>query len=189
MEAVIAACWGAFILTWIGGYLYNLARAPKAVRVDPGAEAWLIRLVVALALVALVSRRVVPVAILLSVSTDPVAEAFGAALLIASTALTLWARLTLGTMWTMTPTIKERHELRTGGPYRLTRHPIYTGILGMFAGTALATGLGIVVIALASFALFVSFRIRAEERLLVDTFGDGYRRYQRAVPAIVPFLR
>jgi protein-S-isoprenylcysteine O-methyltransferase Ste14 len=58
-------------------------------------------------------------------------------LLIAATLFTLWSRLVLGTMWPSAAAVKSDHQLRTDGPYRVTRHPIYTGILGMLAGTTL----------------------------------------------------
>src|SRR5437763_8895403 len=42
--------------------------------------------------------------------------------------------------WSGVITLKEGHELIERGPYRVVRHPIYTGILAMFAGTAIAVG-------------------------------------------------
>jgi protein-S-isoprenylcysteine O-methyltransferase Ste14 len=64
-------------------------------------------------------------------------QVIGVILLIAATLFTLWSRLVLGTMWSSAAAVKSDHQLRTGGPYRVTRHPIYTGILGMLAGTTL----------------------------------------------------
>jgi protein-S-isoprenylcysteine O-methyltransferase Ste14 len=60
----------------------------------------------------------------------------------AATALTIWARLALGVMWSAAPTLKQEHKLRTGGPYAVTRHPIYTGLLGMMPGSLLLAGAG-----------------------------------------------
>ena len=86
------------------------------------------------------------------------------------------------------PTLREHHELRTDGPYRFTRHPIYTGILGMLLGSALAAGFGHVIIALVGFGAVFLVRIPREEQLMLKTFGDQYARYQRKVPRLVPFL-
>ena len=47
------------------------------------------------------------------------------AILVGSTVFTLWARWTLGKMWSSVPAVREKHELRTEGPYRVTRHPAY----------------------------------------------------------------
>ena len=61
-------------------------------------------------------------------------------LCIAGLAFCVWARATLGRNWSGTITLKEGHELIERGPYRLVRHPIYTGLLAMFLATALAFG-------------------------------------------------
>src|SRR5207249_1763665 len=55
------------------------------------------------------------------------AGVLGLVVLVASTVFALWARLCLGTMWSWEPMVKGGHQLRTRGPYALTRHPIYTG--------------------------------------------------------------
>ena len=113
----------------------------------------------------------------------------GVALLVASTVFTLWARAALGTMWTSMAVLKEGHQLRTDGPYGITRHPIYTGILGMLAGSALTAGLGrwIPVVLFALVLLLI--KIRAEEGLLESALGDEYRDYRRRVRALIPVPR
>src|SRR3569833_2198300 len=50
----------------------------------------------------------------------------------------IWARLALGRNWSGRPTLKAGHGLVVSGPYTLSRHPIYTGILVAAVGTALA---------------------------------------------------
>lgn len=113
----------------------------------------------------------------------------GAGLLIAATGFTLWSRWVLGTMWTVAVVAKEGHELRTQGPYGITRHPIYTGLLGMLLGTALMRGLGIwaAYFAIALAVLFVKLSI--EERLLLETFGQRYAEYRKRTPQLVPGLK
>jgi protein-S-isoprenylcysteine O-methyltransferase Ste14 len=64
----------------------------------------------------------------------------GLAVLVASTVLTLWARFWLGTMWSVAPKVQGDQRFRTHGPYAVTRHPIYTGVLGMLVGATLVTG-------------------------------------------------
>jgi protein-S-isoprenylcysteine O-methyltransferase Ste14 len=67
-------------------------------------------------------------------------EAVGAALCLAGSALAIWARYLLGTNWSGTVQLKRDHELIQRGPYRVVRHPIYTGLLLLFLGNALEVG-------------------------------------------------
>ena len=64
----------------------------------------------------------------------------GLVLTAAGLGFTIWARRVLGTNWSAMPTIKEDHELIQRGPYRLVRHPIYTGLLLAVFGSCLAEG-------------------------------------------------
>jgi protein-S-isoprenylcysteine O-methyltransferase Ste14 len=80
------------------------------------------------------------------------------------------------------------HQIIRTGPYRIVRHPIYTGLLTAIAGTAIATGL-FWVICLTGIVLFVFIlKIRMEERFLQEEFGEEYTRYKREVRALIPFV-
>ena len=99
---------------------------------------------------------------------------------------TVWARLYLGSNWSRSVTIKQGHELITGGPYGLVRHPIYTGLLTGFLGTAIAIAQ---VRGLVAFALIFSvlwLKLRLEERWMRLQFGSAYEQYARRVRALVP---
>jgi protein-S-isoprenylcysteine O-methyltransferase Ste14 len=113
----------------------------------------------------------------------------GLAILLISTGFTLWARLRLGRMWSSTPTmLRADHQLRTDGPYAITRHPIYTGLSGMLLGTVLLNGLGASLALLVVGAVILGTRIPVEERLMSRTFPDEYARYRERVPRFVPRL-
>jgi protein-S-isoprenylcysteine O-methyltransferase Ste14 len=101
---------------------------------------------------------------------------------------TVWARLHLGKNWSGMITIKQEHELVTSGPYALARHPIYTGLLLAFLGSAVALGdwRGVLAFALAAGALWR--KLVVEERWMRQQFGDEYRAYARRVAALVPFV-
>jgi protein-S-isoprenylcysteine O-methyltransferase Ste14 len=116
-------------------------------------------------------------------------RAIGMALLVGSTVFTLWARLELGTMWSSSAVERKDHELRTDGPYAITRHPIYTGIVGMLLGTALAVGLGVWTAAFVLGVVVVEVKIHSEERLLKEVFPGTYEQYRRRVPQLIPGLR
>jgi protein-S-isoprenylcysteine O-methyltransferase Ste14 len=119
----------------------------------------------------------------------PPVRILGLAILLAATALTIWARLALGAMWSAAPAVKQEHKLRTGGPYAVTRHPIYTGLLGMMLGSLLLAGGGRWIVAFPVYLAVLEFKIRVEERLMLAEFPDDYPRYRRRVPRLVPGLR
>src|SRR5262249_31175774 len=106
-----------------------------------------------------------------------------------STGFTLWARVSLGRMWSATPNmLRTDHELRTDGPYAITRHPIYTGLMGMLLGTVLLSGLGGSLALLVVGAGGLVTRIPIEERLMSKTFPNEYARYRERVPRLIPRL-
>jgi protein-S-isoprenylcysteine O-methyltransferase Ste14 len=113
----------------------------------------------------------------------------GLALLAAGLGFSVAARVSLGGNWSGTVTLKDGHELIRRGPYRIVRHPIYTGLLMGLLGTALAIGelRGLVALGLATVAFLR--KIPIEERFLTDQFGEAYGRYRAEVPALVPLLR
>jgi protein-S-isoprenylcysteine O-methyltransferase Ste14 len=113
----------------------------------------------------------------------------GTAITAAGLAFSVWARVVLGRNWSGTVTLKEGHELVRSGPYRLVRHPIYTGLLVAFIGSAVARGewRGVLAVAIAFVALWR--KLQLEERWMEETFGEAYARYRAEVPALIPFLR
>jgi protein-S-isoprenylcysteine O-methyltransferase Ste14 len=84
--------------------------------------------------------------------------------------------------------LQEGHELCTDGPYAITRHPIYTGLLGMLIGTVLLNGLGVSLAFLVIGAAVLATRIPIEERLMSKTFPDESARYRKRVPRLIPGL-
>ena len=102
--------------------------------------------------------------------------------------LAIWARTTLGTNWSGTVTFKEGHELIERGPYAYVRHPIYTALLLMFLGTALAVGTLGGLVGLGCFFLSFWIKYRQEEALMTTHFGERYRDYMRRVKALIPMV-
>ena len=113
--------------------------------------------------------------------------AAGLALVIAGLGLVLWAKLALGRWFAAGFMVKEGQELRTSGPYAITRHPIYTGVLATFAGAALVWNSGLTLLLAAFFAVPLYFHTVVEEAILEQHFGVAYRDYRRRVPRLVPF--
>jgi protein-S-isoprenylcysteine O-methyltransferase Ste14 len=185
-----ATCWTAVVLTWVTGALYNASRGPAERAGAPSGSVALVGAVIVLAIIALLTLKIVPSADWHSLAVQTLwVRIFGLMVLLGSTVFTLWARFALGTMWSSHPTIKEQHALRTDGPYGITRHPIYTGLLGMLAGTWLLAGIGHWILLFPVGLILFEIRISAEERMLLTTFPDGCPRYREQVPQLVPGLR
>ena len=112
----------------------------------------------------------------------------GAVLAAGGLLLTVWARHHIGGNWSGIVTIKEGHELITSGPYAIVRHPIYTGLLLAFVGSAMARGewRGILAVAIALWALWR--KLRLEECWMREQFGEAYQAYCRRVSALLPFI-
>lgn len=112
----------------------------------------------------------------------------GAALVAVGLLFTVWARVHLGTNWSGIVTVKRDHELVTSGPYALVRHPIYSGLVLAFAGSAIALGEARGVLAAAIVAASLWRKLRLEERWMSERFGGEYERYRDRVRALVPFV-
>jgi protein-S-isoprenylcysteine O-methyltransferase Ste14 len=113
---------------------------------------------------------------------------WGVALLAGGLAFTVWARVHLGRNWSGIVTLKQGHELVRSGPYRWVRHPIYTGLIIAFLGTAVAYNalrcfLGVVLCA-AAFVL----KLHVEERFMRERFGEEYSRYAASTAALLPLV-
>ena len=110
----------------------------------------------------------------------------GLAITTAGIFLACWSRHVLGRNWSSVVQLKQEHELVASGPYLYIRHPIYTGLLLAFLGTALKVGdwRGLIAVAI----VFASFwrKLRLEERWLSEQFGTSYTAYVQRTKALVP---
>ena len=121
----------------------------------------------------------------------PMAVRFaGLVIAIASAVFAAWAMWSLGKSYGIRMDLFEGHRLVTGGPYRLTRHPMYLGIVSFHVGATIAMeSLALLVITLLYVIPFTALRIRAEDSMLAAGFGDEFRTFAGRVPTLVPFTR
>lgn len=98
-----------------------------------------------------------------------------------------WAIITLGRFFTVDVQIAKDHELVDRGPFRLVRHPSYTGVLLAFAGFAfsLANWAAFFVIVLPIFAAFLR-RMKVEEQALTAALGERYESYMKRTKRLIP---
>jgi protein-S-isoprenylcysteine O-methyltransferase Ste14 len=112
-----------------------------------------------------------------------------AGLLIAWAGIVLrgWSLLTMGTEFRRTLVEGGDRRLVTGGPFRVVRHPSYTGLLLALGGIGLALDDGVALLALAILpAIGIVIRIRAEEPQLRRTFGTAYESFAEGKARLVP---
>jgi protein-S-isoprenylcysteine O-methyltransferase Ste14 len=187
----IGVCVGAVVAVWVAGALYNAlhsrynaSQAPRErTEGQPGSRVLIVVAVVCVGLV-IIGRGHFDGLVLGALWV----RVLGLAVLVASTVFTLWARFSLGTMWSVAPQVKGDHRLRTQGPYAVTRHPIYTGVLGMLLGATLLSGIGQWIVLFPVGLILFEVKIRMEEHLMLATFPADYPRYRRQVPQLVPGL-
>ncbi|HEY4944303.1 MAG TPA: isoprenylcysteine carboxylmethyltransferase family protein [Rhizomicrobium sp.] len=100
-----------------------------------------------------------------------------------------WAVLTLGAFFRTSVTLLDGQRLVTRGPYRLLRHPAYTGGILLFAGVGLSTGNWIsAVFAPLAAALAYVWRIHVEEIALRERFGAEFEARRRRTWAVIPLV-
>ena len=96
----------------------------------------------------------------------------------------------LDKQWRFEAALSEDHKLITTGPYRWLRNPIHASMLGMLLATGFAkTWWPLLVAGVIFFVIGTEIRVRAEERLLEQRFGEEFAQYKTQTPAYLPFLR
>jgi protein-S-isoprenylcysteine O-methyltransferase Ste14 len=180
----IIACWIIFVIYWIA----------SARRLKPVVEhqSWFRNLAHRLPLGAGVMLLWVPrLSHRLNLSLTPqtgAARVIGAGLCLLGLFMAVWSRRTLAGNWSSDVTFKHGHELIQSGPYRFARHPIYTGILFMALGTAVAGGLLRCWLGFLLILAGLWIKLSLEEALLLRHFPDTYPSYRTRVKALIPFI-
>ncbi|MBA2677105.1 MAG: isoprenylcysteine carboxylmethyltransferase family protein [Ktedonobacteraceae bacterium] len=114
----------------------------------------------------------------------------GIVLMYAGIALRLYAIKVLGRFFTTSVAVAPEQTVIETGPYRLIRHPSYTGILITLLGLGLSlTNNWLSLLAIMGCVLIgFSYRIRVEEHVLQEHLGQRYREYMRRTKRLIPFV-
>jgi len=178
VELVVAVSWGVFWLYWlVAAFSMKRGRVPWSRELRIRA----VVLVLAVALVRLGAFR------RYDLNTAAWRAGVGLVLLFVGLTFAVWARVCLGRNWGSPMTKKDEPELVTSGPYRLVRHPIYSGILVAGVGTAVALSWKwLIVTALA--AIYFVYSATVEEQNLAKQFPDRYPAYKRSTKMFLPFI-
>ena len=129
--------------------------------------------------------RIVPAA---AIRPGAVAFAAGMVILLAGLVLRGWSFKALGEYFTHTVMVSSDQPVITTGPYRLLRHPGYTGFLLACTGVGLASANWAGLAAMALLTLTSCWRIHVEENALLTTLGDRYRGYAAQHKRLVPLI-
>jgi protein-S-isoprenylcysteine O-methyltransferase Ste14 len=178
VELVLAIGWAAF---WI--YWFVAAFTMKKGHIPWGRELRIraVILVGAILLIRLGAFRGG------GLNTDPWRAGIGLFLFALGLGFAVWARLHIGHNWGSPMSKKDQPELVTSGPYRLVRHPIYSGILVANLGTAVGLSWSwLIAVTLAG--VYFIYAARVEERYLSDQFPDTYPEYRRTSKMLIPFI-
>ena len=94
----------------------------------------------------------------------------------------------LGRDYTRSLRTRETQTVIDRGPYRLVRHPGYSGSILVWFGSRLAVNWLIAAATAVGLLLVYAYRISAEEEMLIDHFGDAYRAYKVRTWRLVPYI-
>jgi protein-S-isoprenylcysteine O-methyltransferase Ste14 len=113
----------------------------------------------------------------------------GAILVIVGVCIRVWAVSALGKHFSMMVSVASQQKIIQHGPYRVIRHPSYTGALVTFIGLGLAfnTWIGSLIM-FVFFVIVYGYRIRIEEKALIERFPDEYPSYVQNTWRLIPFI-
>ena len=113
----------------------------------------------------------------------------GSALMLLGIVIRQWSIAVLGRFFSPTVGIQKGQKVVDRGPYRLVRHPSYTGAFLIVIGVGLALrSWGAVLVILVITGLAYRYRMRMEEDVLVSEFGDDYVRYMGRTKRLIPYI-
>ncbi len=112
----------------------------------------------------------------------------GFGLIIVGSFLFGYARHVLRRWYSGHLSVRAEQVLVQEGPYNLVRHPAYLSYLLMAVGISIgyASLIGMVNIIFLLYCL--NYRVKVEEKLLVDHFGESYLQYARKIKKIIPYV-
>jgi len=97
--------------------------------------------------------------------------------------------LTLKQFFTYSVAKVENHEIIETGLYKFIRHPGYLGQIFIFIGISISISnwLSIFIMMLA-ITLAYLYRIKMEERFMLEQIGENYLKYQNRTKRLIPMI-
>lgn len=182
LNILVACIWIIFIAYWI---ISSIHMKKTRIRRNGMLGGWIPRISL---LIIILILWMVPYFSRIIVQEIMSLQIIGLAIFIFGIIVAIWARRTLGSNWSSNLEIKQEHELITTGPYRLVRHPIYTGVIIGLMGTFLVFGKLNILILLVIISAGMIARARIEDGLMEKQFPDKYPDYKRRVKSLIPYV-
>ena len=115
--------------------------------------------------------------------------AVGIAMIFFGSLLRRYCWRTLGQYFTGDVRVRADQPVIRTGPYRLVRHPSYTAgmMMNIGVGVALGSWVSFVILTIGTIATYL-YRVRVEERALLNTIGEPYRSYMRESKRFIPYI-
>ncbi len=191
LNAILQWLWIAVILVWIIGARMSKKRAATSSRA--WMKGYFIRVGIAVLLVVLINTPAVRQSVMglqnqAAVFDIAILRYGGFVLALLGIAFAVWARIQIGRNWGVPMSLRENHELVTGGPYAIVRHPIYTGLFFALFGSAFFYQSPVMLLVTAIFAIYYIFAARREERTMLEQFPDQYPAYRSRTKMLIPFI-
>jgi len=141
---------------------------------------------------ALIYLLWIPIPLYVSPRGELLFQIFGLVLFLSGAIVVVLARRVLGRMWGISTSREVKllpdHQLVKGGPYKLIRHPMYSGWWLALVGVILIYRTWILVLLLAFSLLVFARRARLEERVLAARFGADWQAYAASTKSLIPFI-
>jgi len=112
----------------------------------------------------------------------------GLSLCIVGLTIAIVAQCTLKRFYSSTLVTREDHQLIAHGVYRFARHPLYLGVLIAIMGVPVYAPSLYGFLVLSLLIPIILFRIKMEEEMLIEHFGDEYQAYRKITKKLIPFL-
>ncbi len=181
---LVVLAWGAMELSQLSQSLDARKGATRIARPSWRVATW--ACLIAGGVMLHLAPRIVPAA---AIRPGAAAFAAGMVILLAGLVLRGWSFKTLGTYFTYTVMVSSNQPVVANGPYRVLRHPSYTGLLLALAGVGLTSANWVGLAAMTLLPLTaILWRIHVEEGALLTTLGDRYRCYASQHKRLVPLV-
>lgn len=184
-NTLISICWLIFFLVWLITALGARKNIPaKSQKIGSFARLVMTTVIVSLAFNITGLRRLVNYHVFPAV---PFVQYLGVFICALGIAFAIWARIHLGKNWGMPMALKDQPDLVRTGPYRLIRHPIYTGIAVAMLGSMITVGFTWLVWLMLSGVYFI-YSAKKEEKVLLLQFPGEYSEYMHQTKMFIPYI-